>query len=350
MPSVREIAEFAGVSKSTVSLVLNDKAGVSEEMRRRVLEAINWLRVRKETQSAGSPLFHSPVGEKKPLSVLLLHPTILRSSQVFLELLQGIQAGADLYQIQLRLAANEPNLPPDHVTSLYFSDPSLRPNGLLVIGGRLEEPLVQEAQDLGIPCVLVSRQSVNGRASAVGRDEEAIAFQVTDYLLDLGHRSIAFLGGDWAYSYTRSRVAGYQQALQARGIAARDRWVALGEGDTAASQILSASPEVTAAVFVNDAYAVRGLPQFQAAGYTIPHRFSVISFDDTEEARTFEPPLSSVSYPRYHEGLWSVKILVERLCQPLMQSCQVVFRASLIERDSCAPRGKRDDLDSRQRR
>jgi LacI family transcriptional regulator len=337
MPTVREIAEFAGVSKSTVSLVLNEKPGVSEEMRRRVLEATNWLRVSKETQAVESPLFHTPVVDKKPLSVLLLHPPILRSSQVFHELLQGIQAGADLYQIQLRLAANEPDLPPDHVTRLYFSDPALRPNGLLVIGGRQEEPLVQEAQDLGIPCVLVSRQSIDARASAVGRDEEAVARQVTEYLLDLGHRSIAFVGGEEAYSYTRSRVTGYQQALQAHGIAALDRWVALGEGEMAAAQILNTSPEVTAAIFVNDAYAVRGLPLFQAAGYAIPSSLSVISFDDTEEARTSDPPLSSVSYPRYQEGLWSVKILVERLCQPLMQSCQIVFRASLIERDSCAP-------------
>jgi DNA-binding LacI/PurR family transcriptional regulator len=266
----------------------------------------------------------------------------LRSSQVFLELLHGIQAGADLYQVQLRLAANELDLPPDHMTRLYFSDPALRPNGLLIIGARQEEPLVQEAQGLGIICVLVGRQSTDASVSAVGRDEEAIAFQVTEYLLDLGHRSIAFVGGDWAYSYTRSRVDGYHQALQARGIATPDRWVALGEGEEAASQILNTSPEVTAAIFVNDAYAVKGLPLFQSAGYTIPGDLSVISFDDTEEAHTFEPPLSSVSYPRYHEGLWSVKVLVERIRQPLMQSCRVVFRTSLTERDSCTSPRKRD--------
>jgi LacI family transcriptional regulator len=333
MPTVREIAEFAGVSISTVSLVLNDKPGVSDEMRRHVLESASHLEVRQAAWPSGNSLY--PNAGQKPLSVVLLHPTILRSSQVFHELLQGIQAGADLYQIQLRLAANEPNLPPDHVTSFYFSDPALRPQGLLIIGARLEEPLVEAARELGILCVFVGRQSTAPDVSAVGRNESAIAYQVTEKLLDLGHRAIAFVGGDWDYSYTRSRLKGYRQALADRGINLLDRWTALGAGAEAAAKIIENSPEITAAIFVNDANAVKGLPLFQAAGYSIPGDLSVISFDDTEEARTFDPPLSSVSYPRHQEGFWSVKVLVERLRQPLMQSCRVVFRASLVERDSC---------------
>jgi LacI family transcriptional regulator len=283
------------------------------------------------------PAFRAIGLNNTPLSVLLLHPTILRSSQVFHELLQGIQAGADQYQVQLRLAANEPDLPPDHLTRFYFTDPALRPSGLLVIGARRHEPLVDEARELGIVPVLVCRQSKAAGIFAVGRDEEGAARRATEHLLSLGHRSVAFVGGDPAYAFTGSRLAGYRLALRTYGVNAPDRWVALGEGETAAAQIVASSPEVTAVVFVNDAYAVKGLPVFQAAGYDLPGDLSVVSFDDTEEARSFEPALTSVSYPRYQEGLWSVKVLVERLHQPLLQSTRVVFRASLVERDSCAP-------------
>jgi DNA-binding LacI/PurR family transcriptional regulator len=171
----------------------------------------------------------------------------------------------------------------------------------------------------------------------VGRNEEAIASEATNYLVDLGHRAIAFLGGECDYGYTRDRLEGYRRALQARGIACVDRWVALGAGDAAIKRVLDTSPEVTAAIFVNDAYAMEGLPALRPAGHCIPHDLSVISFDDTEEARRFDPPLTSVSYPRYQEGFWSVKVLVERLREPLMQSCRLVFRASLIKRESCGP-------------
>lgn len=342
MPTVGQIAKHAGVAKSTVSLVLNNKSGVSEGMRHRVLEAMNQLRVTEQAQSLAALSTNTdaaPIAQKagpESLSVVVLHPAILRSSQVFSELLQGIQAGAATHQIQLRLATNEPDLPEDHITRLYLSDPSLRPSGVLIIGARRNEPLIDEARELGIPCVLVGRQSPDLTLGAVGRDEEEVTFQATNYLLELGHRAVAFVGGDEAYSYTHSRLKGYQRALKQRNVHTLERWIALGDGKAAAERVLAASPEITAAIFVNDAYAMEGLPVFQAAGRVIPDDLSVISFDDTQEARSFHPPLTSVSYPRFQEGLWSVKVLVDHIRQPLMKSCQVIFRASLIKRDSCA--------------
>lgn len=343
MPTVGDIAKQAGVAKSTVSLVLNNKPGVSEEMRYRVREAVNQLHALEEAQSA-EDLLASPDATggtqksgKQLLSVVVLHPPILRSSQVFSELLQGIRSGAATYQIQLSLAVSEPNLPDGHITHLYFSDPCLRPDGVLIIGARQHEPLIEQAQELGIPCVLVGRQTSDSGIAAVGRDEEEITLEATNYLLDLGHRAIAFVGGDEAYSYTHSRLRGYRCALKGRDVDAQDRWIALGDGRTAAETILATGPEITAAIFVNDAHAMEGLPVFQAAGRAIPGDLSVISFDDTQEACKFDPPLTSVSYPRYQEGLWSVKVLIERMRQPLIRSYRVVFRASLIKRESCAP-------------
>ena len=208
LPSVRQIAEQADVSISTVSLVLNNKPGVSDAMRARVREAINQLGGLEETSGleyAGGPRLVN----NHQLSVVVLHPALLRSSQVFSELLQGIQAGAARYQLQLRLAVNERGLPSDHISQIYFSDPSLYPDGVLVIGARLDEPVPEQVLQLCIPSVLVGRDTSDQVHSCVGRDEEAGAYEATDYLLGLGHRAIAFVGGDPAYSYTHSRLHGY---------------------------------------------------------------------------------------------------------------------------------------------
>ncbi len=336
MPTVREIANYAGVSVSTVSLVMNDMPGVSEVMRQRVYQALQMLNEGDETGKRRSNQ-ESSSGERDSLSIVVLHPAILRSSQVFSEFLQGIQAAALQYRMQLRLAVNEPDLPGDHISRLYFSDPSLIPDGVLVIGARQEAPFPDEISQLNIPCVLVGRTSPGARLSAVGPDEDAAAREAARYLIDLGHRAIAFTGGDPVYSYTHSRLRAVQEELRAAGIDALERWVSLGEGDQAARKLLASSPEISAVIFINDAYAIQGLPVFQAAGRRIPEDLSVVSFDDTEQARQFSPALTSVAYPRYLEGFHSVRMIYEQIQNPQILSCQVTFRTNLVIRDSCVP-------------
>jgi DNA-binding LacI/PurR family transcriptional regulator len=345
MPTVNQIAQYAGVAKSTVSLVLNQKSGVSEQTRQHVLNAFNELRAQEESMTLPGKwqITENDVpGQRenaRPLSFVVFHPAILRSSQVFSELLEGIQDGAAMYQAQIRLAVNEPNLSPDHITSLYLNNPTLRPNGFLMIGARQEEPILLEAERQGIPHVLVSRSGPDPAVSAIGRNEEAITFQAVEYLLGLGHKAIAFVGGDPAYTYTNQRLSGYRRALAAYHISPMERWVALGDGDMAAQAILQNSPDITAVIFVNDSYAMEGLPVFMAAGRSIPERLSVISFDDTDKARLYNPPLTSINIPRYQEGMWAVRALVEKIRNPLIDSFQMVLKASLILRESCsAPR------------
>lgn len=342
MPKVGQIAQYAGVAKSTVSLVLNKKSGVSEQTRQIVLNAYQELcsregtlggRKRQDMESEFLPRSEN----SKPLSLVVFHPAILRSSQVFNDLLEGIQDAAGANQAQIRLAVNESNLPEDHITNLYLKNPALRPSGLLMIGAHRKEPILEEADRQGIPYVLVSRTTDNPAISAVGRNEESISFQAVNYLLDLGHQAIGFVGGDPTYNYTTQRIKGYTQALTARGITSPERWVSLGTGDQAAQAILQTSPEISAVVFVNDSYAMEGLPVFMNAGRRIPETLSVISFDDTAEARSYHPPLTSVHSPRYEEGVWAVRSLMEKIRNPLVESFQVILKASLIIRESCSP-------------
>jgi DNA-binding LacI/PurR family transcriptional regulator len=339
MPSVREIADYAGVSTSTVSLALNGKPGISDSMRRHVLDAVRELRQLEASRSGqslsrGAKLNDGGNGTDVS-SVVVFHPGILRSSQVFREFLQGIQAAAVEFRIQLNLAVNETGLSRSHVSRLYLTDEVLRPDGILVIGARLNDPLVDEAQKIGLPVVLVGRSSPNPHLSAVGRDEKGITMEAMEYLLGLGHRAIGFVGGDPNYSYTLARIDGYRQALEEAGVSVPERWIVLGEGDTAAATLLQTSPEITAILCVNDAHAAQALPVLQAAGRRIPEDLSVISYDDTDIAQTFEPPLTSISYPRFQEGFWALKMLVEQVRQPMLVSGQIVFRSTLIHRASC---------------
>ena len=345
MTTVREIAEFAGVSKSTVSLVLNNKPGVSDQMRRTVLDAMNQLEaVAMQVPLTATPDLAERTGRlaergvgNNTLSIVVLHPPVLSSSYVFSEVLQGIQSAAEAYNVQLRLVVNDPDAGEGHVSHLYFSDPNLRPDGVLVFGAQRHEPLLEAAQELDVPCVVLGRQASKYDVSGVGRDEAIYALEATQYLIELGHRAIAFVGGDErSYDYLDNRLSGYENAMQQAGLVVLPEWVAVGDCEEATRSVLDCDNPVTAIIFVNDTCARLGLPVIGSLRLRIPDDLSVISFDDTDVAQNFDPPITSVRYRRYEEGQWAVKMLIDQIRFPFIDRVQTIFRAELIKRASCA--------------
>lgn len=340
MLTVRQIAEFAGVSKSTVSLVLNEKSGVSDEMRQAVLKAVGELQVIQPAASTHS--WKRPAsGDNRPrgVSLMVLHPPILRSSFVFSEVLAGIQSAAESFSAQLRLVMNEPDASPQHIGHLYLSDDTLRPDGVLVFGARQREPLADRALERQIPCVVLGRDITRYATSGIGRDEVRCAADLTRHLLELGHERIAFAGGNPDYDYTHTRIEGYQSALREAGITPQESWVCLGSGSDATERLLHLEPAVTALIFVNDSYLAEGLPVLQAHGLNVPHDLSVASFDDTDVAR--QSDITSIWYDRVSEGQWAVRMLMDLIRHPSLARSSLMFRAQLIARTSTAPRAER---------
>lgn len=330
MPTVREIAEAANVSVSTVSLVLNNKPGVSEELRRLVLEA------RAQLEAEASRRRATPSAALRPASIMVLHPPVPRSSHVFSEVLRGIEMGAEAHQAQLRFVPNIHNAPEQHVAHLYLRDPQLRPDGLILFGARRHEPLIDEAQRLGIPCVVLGRDALSHSVSGVGRDEEQIAYEATRYLIELGHRWIAFVGGLPEYDFTYTRQAGYQRALQEANLPITPDMITMGCGAEAARRLLLSVPNVTAMLFLNDTCAAEGLAVLRELGWRIPQDVSVITFDNTDFALSYDPPLTTVAYQRLEEGQWAVKMVMDHIRQPALRRSYAIFDAQLIVRASCA--------------
>ena len=368
MASVREIAKYARVSKTTVSMVLRNQEGVSEAMRKRVQEAVDNLRAIEETRAAdaltSAPGWRmgssSPGSQDKISSLLVLHPTNYHSSTVFHEILRGIQAAASVYQLQLSLAFNDTSLLHNSFEELYFSNSVLKPVGVLVIGAKADEPLIQRLTEHSIPVVLVGRKSQNERASSVGRNEQEMAREATNFLFDLGHRRLAFLGASDEFQYAIDRLTGFREVVEQRWACEKSSVIPVNVGMPASSasahgrpaawdenlvhygfdkqasaDFLIRHPEITGTVFVNELLASQVLPLVQAAGRLIPDDLSVVAFDDTEIARNFNPPLTTISFPFFQEGFWSVRLIMEQVRQPTILSAQVTLGASLVKRESC---------------
>ncbi len=330
MASLSQIADYAGVSKSTVSLVLNNKPHVSSEMRDRILRAV------AELSPDGQP---QPGRLRENANVLLIHPLSMGSHQVFRELLQGVRtAVVQEGRGQLTLAAHDPPLRPDHATSALIHDPALRPDGVIVMAAAEDDPIIGEAQEEGLPCVLLARQHGPGGISMVGMDNVAGAQTATVHLLAAGHRSIALLGGDEHYDYTELRIEGYRKAMSAQGYSPE---IHLGSGDQAARSLLAAhragTPLPSAVFFINDEHALKGLPILVDFGIRIPQDMSVIGFDDSDNALQCTPPLTTIRVPRFLIGKLAGRTILDHIRYPELDEISILLQTELISRQSVLP-------------
>jgi LacI family transcriptional regulator len=337
MPTVREIAEQASVSISTVSLALNNKQGVSDSTRQRIIEIAAALRTQELALAKEARGNGRTATSDRPFSILILHPAQV-GDDVFTKFLRGIWAAVANTTTQLQMMVNESDYIETNVTQLLFSDPDLAPDGVIVLGAKKEEFLVNKVLALGIPCVLCQRETSNSAISAVGIDEARMAFEATEYLIGLGHRAIAFAGGKPGFSYTDGRIAGYRRAMVSHGIEVPERWVTLTWDRAATESIIESSPEITAYIFSDDGYALQfGLPALAAAGYRIPDDVSVLAFDDIKEVAAYVPPITSVALPFFEMSFRAIKILEEQIRDPLLRSQHIRFNTTLQRRASCGP-------------
>ncbi|TVS20932.1 MAG: LacI family transcriptional regulator [Planctomycetaceae bacterium] len=329
MASLSQIAQHAQVSKSTVSLVLNNRPHVSRQMRERVLKAVAELNPGRVSPRNGS---------RTNANVLLIHPLSMGSHQVFRELLQGVRSAViDEAHGQLTLAAHDPPLRPDHATSALLHDPALRPDGVIVMAAEEEDPIIAEALGEGLPCVLLARQHGPVGTSVVGMDNTAGARAAVAHLIERGHRRIAFIGGDAAFDYTDLRIAGYRDAMEEAGLMPR---CILGEGDSATRELVETGPTATsfptALLYVNDEHAARGLPILQSAGLRVPKDISVIGFDDSDNAVMCQPQLTSVRVPRYLIGRLAGRTVLDHIQYREFEHATVLLRTELVIRESVA--------------
>lgn len=327
MASLAEIARHARVAKSTVSLVLNNRPNVSPEMRERILRAVAEL---------DPTLAYGRGSSRRQINILLIHPLSMSSHQVFRELLQGVKSAVvEDARGNLTMAVHDPPLRPDHTTSALIHDPALKPDGVIVMAASENDPIIQEVRRAGLPCVLLARQNGPEGISVVGMDNAAGARAAVDYLIQNGHREIAFVGGSLTFDYTKLRLQGYTEQMSMMGLTPR---VYLGEGREAVDSMIRDSEAIgrlpSALFFVNDEHALRGIVRLSELGYAVPRDMSAVGFDDSDNATRCDPPLTSVRVPRFLLGRLAGRTILDHVQIPDMVRTTILLRTGLTVRDS----------------
>lgn len=329
--TIADVALAARVSVPTVSKVLNNQDGVAKATRERVQRAIADLgyvgnRVARSLRS----------GQTGLVDLVVLR---LDSPYIF-EIIAGVEEGLARAGLRMALTVTHDKLQRERRWLETVVDRAT--DGAILVLAHGQSDRLDALARHEVPFVVVDhRGGLGAHVPTVGATNWAGARSATEYLLSLGHRRIALIGGPPSYQCSQEREEGYRAALQAAGLSVDQVYVRPGEfmydtGLVQTSALLDL-PEPPTAVFAgSDLQAMGVYAAARARGLSVPHDLSVVGFDDVPMSATANPPLTTVRQPLAEMGLVATSMLLRLVNGEPLDSMGMVLPTSLICRESCA--------------
>lgn len=291
-PTIADIARQAGVSKGAVSYALNGQPGVSAATRQRILAIAREIGF--NPNSAARALSGASANA---VGLTLCRPArILGIEPFFMELISGVEGelSARSYALTLQVVADA-----DAEVAVYRRWwGERRVDGVFVCDLRVDDRRVTALRELRLPAVVIGGPGHTGGLASVWSDDAAALTEVVEYLVALGHRRIARVGGLPNLLHTEIRTEAFADVCRRLGL---DRCVTIPsdytgeEGARVTRRLLSSTERPTAVIYDNDVMAVAGLAVAQEMGLAIPADLSIVAWDDSPLCRLVHPPLTALS-------------------------------------------------------
>lgn len=333
--TARQVAERAGVSRATVSFVLNDVSGsrIRQETRERVLDAAEELGYHPDVTgrrlATGQTNLIAYVERQSPEKVF--------SDGFWPKVLHGIHDSALAAEYEVMFAPDAVRGGESRCTRLLRGG---YVDGAIISGPRVDDQELLDLLDAGAPIVLQGSWP-DPEVWAVDVDNVTSAKQATEHLLDLGHSQVALiLHASKSYNAASDRFAGYQQALADHGLEFQPHLVAQADftpesGEEAMEQLLEL-PDRPGAVFAtSDTVAIGAMRSIRRHGLSIPQDVAIVGFDDIPLAEYFDPPLTTIRLPAYELGQASAALLMAALANEGREPKRKLLQSKLIVRRSC---------------
>jgi len=342
-PTLEEVAKLAGVSRSTVSRVVNQHPNVRPEVRERV-----WEVVRKTGYQPHAAARSLATRRTRVIGLIIPQAvTTLFTDPYFPILIRGVADACNAHNYHLMLSlfsrrrVQESRARQDLLYQQVLRGRYL--DGVVVSSAPLDDPIFPRLLEDGVPFIIVGRYP-HERANYVDVDNVAGARMAVEHLLRLGHERVATITGPLNMFAAQDRLEGYRQALAARGIPVDEDLIAEGDfteggGRAAMQRLLPRRP--TAVFAASDMMAVGAIKVLREAGLRVPEDVAVVGFDDIPLASMVEPPLTTVRQPIEQTGGMAVELLVSLLENPGEETVhRVVLPTELVIRASCGVRSR----------
>jgi LacI family transcriptional regulator len=340
-PTQKDVARLAGVSRTTVSYVLNEvdegHLPISEDTRRRVMEAIEELGY---VPDARAQAFRS--GSTKTIGLVLPD---LRNPH-FWEIAEGIEQSA--IKAGYNLLLSNIALKHENANEIFRDLTQRRIDGLILVGSfsvDSEETwsYLKRFFKQHLPVVeMVDHRNVQYDVDRVASNYHDATVEAMSYLFELGHRRIGLVYGVPVHQLGEDRLNAYRESLEKAGVGIdEDLIVRCGtnveDGHQAAIKLLNLTPRPTAIVAINDLLAIGVLSAINESGLRVPTDISVLSYDDIPIAKFLVPPLTTVSKDKMELSQRAMSLVLARIEDPSRPFHTEQFPARLIIRESIGP-------------
>ena len=327
-PTIKDVAKKSNVSVATVSRILNDLDGYSEETRKRVMQVIDEIGYQRNDIARNLKM-------KSTHTIGVLLPKV--STNFYIEILSGIEDFAHIngYSVVICNAGDSGKRTEEYIRVMI----ERQMDGIIVCSLPPEKSLIEKIIGVNIPVILISTLYNGYDIPYVKVDDYTASYAAVEYLIKNGHKKIAMLGGEESDPIAGiPRLEGFIKALKDNNLEVRENLIkhsgfSFKDGITSMEELLKEKEKFTAIFATCDDIAVGALSVAHKRGIKVPDDISIIGYDNTQAAEMSYPALTTLAQPLYEMGQKSVEMIIKKISSnDEVKSITMPFK--IVERDT----------------
>ena len=333
--TIKDVAALAGVSPSTVSRTCKNNPSISEETKERVRRAMIQLGYEPNFQA-------SNLASQNSRTIGIILPVSARDAYenpFYLEAIRGVSQFCNQRQYINTVITGKDD--EEVLQAMRTMTRSGQVDGFIVLYSKQQDPVIDYLYNEGLPYVLIGKAYQYANQTVYIDNDNLLAGQeATEYLYQLGHRRIAFLGSDSSLMFSADRKSGYQTALLRRSLPLREDYCVEvssipRDGDALIHRLLKNQDRPTAIVVSDDILAVALERSCIEMDLSIPKDLSIISFNNSLFARLTSPQLTYIDINSCQLGIEAASQMINHIENPNLLATKIIVPHYLVERDSC---------------
>ena len=333
--TIKDVAALAGVSPSTVSRTCKNNPSISEETKERVRKAMAELGYEPNFQASNLASQNSrTIGIILPASAKEVY-----ENSFYLEAIQGISHYCNGRQYMTTIVTGQDET--EILNAVRSMSRSGKVDGFIILYSKKEDPVIDYLFNEGLLYILIGKATQYTNQTIYNDNDNLLAGrEATEYLYQLGHRRIAYLGSDSSLMFSADRKAGYQLALASHQLPVRPEYCVevknVSENNEEAIRGLLMQKERPTAILVSDDILAVSLERVCLENHlAIPEDLSIISFNNSLFARLTSPQLTSIDIGAGQLGSEAASQIINHIENPNLLATKIIVPHHLIERDSC---------------
>lgn len=333
--TIKDVAAVAGVSPSTVSRTCKNNPSISEETKERVRKAMAELGYEPNFQASNLASQNSrTIGIILPASAKEVY-----ENSFYLEAIQGISHYCNGRQYMTTIVTGQDEA--EILDAVRSMSRSGKVDGFIILYSKKEDPVIDYLFNEGLLYILIGKATqYTNQTIYIDNDNLLAGREAAEYLYQLGHRRIAYLGSDSSLMFSADRKAGYQLALASHQLPVRPEYCVevknVSENNEEAIRGLLMQKDRPTAILVSDDILAVSLERVCLENHlAIPEDLSIISFNNSLFARLTSPQLTSIDIGAGQLGSEAASQIINHIENPNLLATKIIVPHHLIERDSC---------------